>query len=213
MPLQNRVTPDAEIIPHPARGNLMGNRGILHTPDRTLGKARWRHKAWISCVLEYKGRHSDVMPANRYTRLFFLDEAVALAAGHRPCGECRHTDYQMFRSHWQIACGATRSRAGDMDRQLHHERVDPRTRRQRPHALALDDVPSGAFVRLAGHEAAYLVRDDALFAYAYNAYAPPIKRPRGVQALVLTPPSLCQVLKSGYQPQIDASGTRDTPAT
>jgi hypothetical protein len=209
--LQNRVTPDAEIIAHPARGCLMGNRGILHRQDRTLGTARWRHKAWISCVLEFKGRHSDVMPTNRYTRLFFLDEAVALAAGHRPCAECRHADYQNFKALWQSATGVSRRRATDMDRQLHQERVDPRTRCQITHMRSLDEVPDGAFIRLTDNEPAYLVWADALHPYAYSAYAPPIRRPRGIQALVLTPASVLLALKSGYRPRILSGVTPDPP--
>jgi len=213
VPLQNRVTPDAEIIAHPARGSLMGNRGILHNPDRTLGKARWRHKAWISCVLKFKDRHSDVMPDNRYTRLFFLDEAVALAAGHRPCCECRHTDYQTFRTHWDATTAHSPCSAKDIDHALHEDRVDPQTRRQRTRTSRIDDVPNGAFVRLAGYEPAFLVWNEALYAYAFSLYAPPIKRPRSVQAKVLTPQSLCRVLQSGYTPQLHTSIRRGDPAT
>ena len=96
MPLQNRVTPGGEIIADPARGTLMGNRGILHDAGQRLGVARWRHPHWIYCRLSFKGRRRAVMAPGRYTELFFLDEASALAAGHRPCYECRREDFLRF---------------------------------------------------------------------------------------------------------------------
>ncbi|MGC1286245.1 MAG: hypothetical protein WA895_25305, partial [Streptosporangiaceae bacterium] len=92
-PLQNRVTPEGEIVADPARGTLMGNRGCLHRADRTLGVTRWRSKMWICCVLRWRDVRRDVMPPGRWTALFFLDEATALAAGHRPCGYCRRVAY------------------------------------------------------------------------------------------------------------------------
>ena len=96
MPLQNRMTPLGDIIAHSGRGSFMGNRGILHAPDQRLGKARWRHPHWVTCVLVYKDWHREVMQPNNYTELFFLDEATALAAGHRPCALCRRKDYDAF---------------------------------------------------------------------------------------------------------------------
>ena len=114
MPLRNRVTPFGEIEVHPARGTLMGNRGILHGDDRTLGARRWAHRAWIVCVLSFRGRRRVVMTPGRYTELFFLDEAVALAAGHRACAECRNAAYRRYRELWREAhddplAGAARS--------------------------------------------------------------------------------------------------------
>ena len=102
MPLQNRVTPEGEIIATPHRGLMMGNRGgCFHLPDRTLGSRRWATRQWIACVLEFKGRHRQaMMQPNRYTELFFLDEATALAAGHRPCFECRRRDAERFAALW-----------------------------------------------------------------------------------------------------------------
>jgi hypothetical protein len=94
--LQNRVTPTGEIVADPARGMLMGNRGCIHGADRKLGVSRWRSKLWITCVLDWRGRTRDVMPPGRWTALFFLDEATALAAGHRPCGYCRRADHLWF---------------------------------------------------------------------------------------------------------------------
>ena len=125
MPLQNRVTHTGEIVADPARGTLMGNRGCLHTPDRRLGAARWRSKLWICCLLDFKGVRRDPMPPGRWTALFFLDEATAFAAGHRPCAYCRRPAYTAFADAWRIAHRqATRPRAIEMDSVLHTQRVE-----------------------------------------------------------------------------------------
>ncbi len=150
-PLQNRVMPTGEIVSHPGRGLLMGNRGCIHRDDRTLGVTRWRSRLWICCVLDYQGWKRDVMPPGRWTALFFLDEATALAAGHRPCGYCREADHRWFGESWRVAQGLTaRPRAFEMDAWLHAERVDGRTRRQRTREVVLDDLPDGAMVSYAG---------------------------------------------------------------
>ena len=121
-PLQNRVTPTGEIVSHPSRGLLMGNRGCIHNDDRTLGVSRWRTKMWISCVTKWRNVRRDVMPPGRWTALFFLDEATALSAGHRPCGYCRRADHRMFGECWRVAQGlAERPRAFEMDIELHAE--------------------------------------------------------------------------------------------
>jgi hypothetical protein len=131
MPLQNRVLPDGEIVAASARGLLMGNRGCLHGQGRELGVTRWRSKLWIACVLDWRGRRRDPMTPGRWTALFFLDEATALAAGHRPCGYCRRADYTDFAEAWRLAAGlAARPSATDMNARLHAERTD-RSRRKR----------------------------------------------------------------------------------
>src|SRR5262245_39749503 len=142
MPLQNRVTPEGEIIATPHRGLLMGNRGgAFHELHRTLGNRRWATKQWIACVLEFKGRHREVMQPNRYTELFFLDEATALAAGHRPCFECRRADADRFAELWARTQGdVERARAPAMDDQLHAERVD-RDRRKATFSARRADIP------------------------------------------------------------------------
>ena len=125
MPLQNRVTPTGEIVADLGRGLLMGNRGCLHGPDRRLGVARWRSKLWICCVLDWKGVRRDPMPPGRWTALFFLDEATALAAGHRPCAYCRRADFVAFAEAWRGAHRlAQRPHAAEIDARLHAERVD-----------------------------------------------------------------------------------------
>ena len=151
MPLQNRVTPHGEIEADPARGDFMGNRGILHDANRQLGRRRWAHDNWIICYTAFRGRHRTVMSPRRYTELFFLDEAVALAAGHRPFYECRRHDYHAWTEAWRIAHRAAQPpRAKEMDRALHLERIDRATRRQKTWSCHLDDLPDGAFVAWEG---------------------------------------------------------------
>ncbi|HEY9058475.1 MAG TPA: hypothetical protein VIN77_15095, partial [Aurantimonas sp.] len=137
MPLQNRVTPLGEIIADPARGTLMGNRGILHDGNRELGRSRWKHKAWIACTLAFRGRKRTPMTPGRYTELFFLDEATALAGGHRPCAECRRADFNAYRTAWATAhCLDAPPTAKAMDDMLHAHRVKSRLREQVHHTKA-----------------------------------------------------------------------------
>ena len=199
MPLQNRVTPTGEIVADPARGTMMGNRGILHDGDRRLGPARWMHKAWIACVLDFKGRHRTVMTPGRYTELFFLDEAVALAAGHRPCGECRRARYRVFMDLWAEVCrDLAPATPKEVDRALHAARIDPATRRQRTHAAQLAALPDGVYIGLDG--AAMLVRGEALHPYAPAGYGRPQPRPTHGSVTVLTPAPIVRLLRAGYRP-------------
>ena len=207
MALQNRVTPFGEIVSTPARGLLMGNRGILHNDDRRLGSARWQHPHWVACRLEFRGRRQEVMRPGAYTQLFFFDEAVALAAGHRPCAQCRRADYEAFVSAWMAAGGrADRPRAAELDWQLHSERVEALTRRQISHAAALDSLPDGVFVTLPGKPAApYLVRGAQLLPWTADGYRAPRERPRGLEVIVLTPRPTVTALAAGYRPQLHPS--------
>jgi hypothetical protein len=128
MPRRNRVTPLGEIVAVSERGTMMGNRGILHDAEGLIRRP-WAVKRWLICVLEFRGRHRMVMAPNRYTELFFLDEATALAAGHRPCFECRRDRYLAFRDAWAAGdpemVGREPIRADDIDNRLHAERVGP----------------------------------------------------------------------------------------
>jgi hypothetical protein len=123
MPRRNRVTPFGDIVATPARGLVFGNRGVLHDPDGRLVRA-WQVRRWLACELEFRGRHRKQMRPGHYTELYFLDEATALAAGHRPCSECRHADYLRFREAWMDTHAGGPVRADDMDRILHEERVE-----------------------------------------------------------------------------------------
>lgn len=194
MPLQNRVTPWGEIVAAPWRGGLTGNRGCLHGPDRQLGTARWRTKAWISCLLVFRGRRRAPMPPGRWTALFFLDEAAAMAAGHRPCGECRNADHRRFKAAW-AAAGLPGRRAAEIDAAMHPARVN-RRREKVLHEAEAGDLPDGTFVAAGG--AALLLRAGGAFAWSGEGYrAAP--RPAG-RVRVLTPAPMVAVMRAGYRP-------------
>jgi hypothetical protein len=205
-PLQNRVTPTGEIVSDSARGLLMGNRGCLHGPDRVLGSARWRSKLWICCVLRWKDVRRDPMPPGRWTALFFLDEATALAAGHRPCAYCRRGDYLAYAQAWGRAVGlrsADRPYAAQMDEVLHSERVHPRSRRQLTRTVPVAGLPDGAMVGTDGGPA--LLAGGALLPWSGTGYGPPVRPPATVQ--LLTPPASVAAIAAGYRPWLHPSVT------
>jgi len=198
MPLQNRVTPFGEIVAHPGRGLLMGNRGCLHGQGRTLGTSRWRSKLWICCVLRWKDVRRPVMPPGRWTALFFLDEATSLAAGHRPCGFCRRRDFLAYAESWRQAAGLeVRPRASEMDAILHASRVESRTRRQRTWTAPFAELPDGVMVRHGDRPA--LVMGGLLRPWSFGGYGDPVRPPAPVLE-VLTPPASVAVLATGYEP-------------
>jgi len=203
MPLQNRVTPFGEITAVSARGMFIGNRGVLHDEQKLLGRRRWVLKAWLICQLEFKGRHRTVMTPRRWTELFFFDEAVAIAAGHRPCYQCRYADFRRWQAAWGEAHGLTvLPRAPEMDVCMHQERIESGTRQKRPWAAPVQDLPDGTFVTLDG--TACLVQGDALRPWSWEGYGAPIARPTGVVS-VLTPPPSVGVLRAGYIPKLHPS--------
>src|SRR5438477_8801302 len=141
-PLQNRVTPFGDVVAIAQRGLFIGNRGIIHDPaTKTLLGRRWTTKAWLVCVLDYKGRHREVMGGRTWTELFFLDEAVALAAGHRPCFFCRRQAAEAFRDAWAQARAAKLPRAAEMDAALHAERLDRGCKRLHGLPGCMDELP------------------------------------------------------------------------
>lgn len=208
MALQNRVTPYGTIEADPARGDFMGNRGILHGETRELGRRRWAHDNWIICLTAFRGRRRTVMSPRRYTELFFLDEAVALAAGHRPCYECRRQDYHAWRDAWTRAFELDAPpRAKAMDRTLHRDRIDRAVRGQRRWRAELADLPDGAFVMHDG--GAHLVLGDRLLPWTHGGYAAPVARPgtgAGAEEVeVLTPQHTVAVLRAGFAPRLHRS--------
>jgi hypothetical protein len=196
--LQNRVDPFGELFATPARGLFMGNRGgRIHTVGRTLTKRRWASRQWICCVLDFKGRQRDVW-GRYYTELFFLDEVTALAAGHRPCFECRRKDAQAFAGAWQQAFKLLRRpRADEMDLVLHAERLDGRAKQR--HRRSIDGLPDGVFV--AREEGAWAVRGKTLLRWTPKGYDTRKRRPRGTMVDVLTPPAIVGGLAAGYRPR------------
>jgi len=199
MPLQNRVTPLSELVADPARGLVYGNRGCLHDETGRI-RRRYNGKRWIACRLEFRGWHrSPLMQPGRFTELFFLDEATAFAAGHRPCALCRRADYDRFAAIWrELHRGQVGADA--MDAQLHSERVAPDTRAQRLHEAAFDELPDGAFVLYEG--APSLVLGAELLPWKPSGYVARKPRPTCGPAQLITPPSLVSVLRTGWQPLV-----------
>ncbi|MEO1013853.1 MAG: hypothetical protein AAFX08_01560 [Pseudomonadota bacterium] len=196
MSLQNRVAPTGEIVATAARGTLMGNRGgRMHLPDKTLSRRRWASKAWIACVLDFKGRRREVMSANSYTELFFLDEATALAAGHRPCFECRRNDANAFAAAFAKACDRPAMKAAEIDAILHRERRVSATNPQ-IHRAPLSDLPDGAMVIYEG--APHLWREGHLRAWSFDGYGPALAPSKDECVETLTPPKTLEALRLGY---------------
>jgi hypothetical protein len=194
MPLPNRVSPFGEFIATPARGLVMGNRGgRLHDTQRELGPRRWTSKQWICCKLEFNNRHRTVW-GDGYSELFFLDEVTALAAGHRPCFECRRKNAEAFAA--LFSGDKKRASAAAVDKVLHAERLIGRAKRT--HRRALDALPNGAMIADDGE--AFAVREHRLLHWTPAGYAAAQARPRGIDVEVLTPPSIVAVLAAGYTP-------------
>jgi hypothetical protein len=203
VPWRNRVTPFGDIIAVPARGTLMGNRGVLHNAERSIVRDS-QVKRWIACRLEFRGRHRVVMTPGRWTELFFLDEATALAAGHRPCAECRNADYRAFQSAWRSAFPGADVAADAMDVVLHQERrIRPWVKRS--HLAKADDLPYGSYIALDGK--AWLVHGDSLLEWSPVGYVSRRVRPRNTQLTLLTPPSIVAVLHAGYSAGVHRSVT------
>jgi len=214
MPLQNRVTPSGEIVAHPGRGLLMGNRGCLHGQGRTLGVSRWRSKLWICCLLDFKGVQRDPMPPGRWTALFFLDEATALAAGHRPCGYCRRGDFLAFGEAWRAARHLPRRPwAAEMDTTLHRERTD-RSRHKLSYLAPAAALPDGVMIRDGGEPGLLIAGRVRPWSFdGYGAPTPPGLSPAGTagQVEVLTPPSIVAAITAGYRPLVHPSAVAGPP--
>jgi hypothetical protein len=205
MPLENRVDPFGSLFRSPARGTFMGNRGgALHNNDREIVRS-YKSRRWIACVLEFRGRHRTVMSPKRYTELFFLDEAVAFAAGHRPCAECRRERFNAFKNVWQRSHGLGRkdaARADEIDAELHRARLD-RHKKKAVYTTALQQLPNGCFIEIEG--CAWLVLDRALLLWTPEGYARKMRRPNQMIVSVLTPRPIVQCFRHGYQPEIHDS--------
>lgn len=203
MPLQNRVTPYGEIIATPEKGMFMGNRGCLHDADRRLVRTRESRKAWVTCSLDWKGRKRVLMTPGNYTELFFLDEATALAAGHRPCAECRSDRFRAFMKAWAVGV------LGDSSVRLLVKDVDPvmqcgrlNNGRQRRTSGDAGQLPDGAMLALDGDP--WLKWRGHLHRWTPGAYVE--RRPvAGGDVEVLTPECILRVIGAGYVPEVHAS--------
>ena len=210
MALRNRVTPLSELVADPARGLVYGNRGCLHDADGRI-RRRYAGKRWIACRLRFRGWHRHpLLQPGRFTELFFLDEATAFAAGHRPCALCRREDYVRFGALWRDLHPGDAG-ADAIDARLHAERLDPDTRAQRHHQAPFDALPDGAFVLQ--DNTPWLVLGPQLLRWTPAGYAERAPRPSSTSAELITPPSLLAVLRTHWQPLIPLlhpSATQDT---
>ena len=202
MPLQNRVTPFGDIVAISQRGLFTGNRGIIHNPTtRTLLRKRWATQAWLICSCDFKGRRRSVMALRSWTELFFLDEAVALAAGHRPCFLCRREAAERFRACWVAGRNEPRSLAARMDSVLHAERWERGHQRMHPNPYLLTDLPDGAVVAADGE--AYTLCGGLTYRWTVEGYARSVALHDA--SWLLTPPSTVLALFAGYKPVLHPS--------
>jgi hypothetical protein len=196
-PRRNRVTPNADIVAIPLRGAWTGNRGCLHRGYEIVRP--WASHHWLVCALQFKGWHQTQWLPGRLTWLFFHDEAVAFAAGHRPCALCRRASYNAYRD--MLSGPGPKIGFDDMDRQLHRERLQPKSHKRRLHEVQWARLPDGTFVLEDGQPAVVVGR--WLVAWDVNGYGQRRLRPTRGPAEVITPPSTLQVLQAGYPVQID----------
>jgi hypothetical protein len=201
MPLQNRVLPSGEIVAIPSRGLFVGNRGIIHDPaTKTLLKKRWSTDAWLTCVLEFRGRRRKVMQRRSWTELFFLDEATAFAAGHRPCFYCRRDDANRFRAAWEKGNLTGEVLAPQIDAVLHRERLAS-AKKLHPLLKPMEKLPDGTMVQ-AGEES-FLIAGGKPQMWSPSGYRA-VKRDL-TEAKLLTAPSIVRAFAAGYRPVIHPS--------
>jgi hypothetical protein len=200
--LQNRVNPFGELIATTARGSWLGNRGVIHNERRQIVRP-FKHKAWIICQLEFKGRKRIVMTPNRWTELFFLDEATAFAAGHRPCFECRKEDAKRFKSYWikgNSSYGFSMATSiNEIDEIIHRERIDVRNKKVL-HERAASEIPDGSFTLFNNHS--HLFRKGVLYRWTPFGYEENIPVTDTAKLTVLTPDSIVNAFSAGYVPQV-----------
>ena len=202
MPLQNRVTPTGDIIATSHRGLFTGNRGIIHDPaTKTLLRKRWSSPAWITCACEFRGWRRKVMGGRSWTELFFLDEATAFAAGHRPCFFCRRDDANRFRAAWEAGNGVADIRAREMDSVLHSERLERGKKRLHALPMPVAQLPDGAMVQQG--EESFLILQGRVLQWSMAGYQ---KAKAALDdAMLLTPPSTLRALGAGYRPVLHSS--------
>lgn len=208
MPLQNRVNPFSTLISTPERGAWTGNRGVIHNERKEIIKNH-AVKYWITCVLEYKGSRRSVMSPNRWTELFFLDEATAFAAGHRPCGFCRHADFKRFKDLWLKANGeqyglTSKTKMDIIDAIIHQERLD-KNGVQKTFKSTLTALPDGTFITLDEIGKAYLWYQQNLYEWSFSGYTKVFQIDKNQEVTVLTPLSYVAVFKAGYVPEVHFS--------
>ena len=207
MPLQNRVNPFGEIIATPHRGAWTGNRGIIHNEDQKITK-KFALKAWITCQLNYKNAKREVMTGRKWTELFFLDEATAFAAGHRPCAFCRNTDYKKFKALWLKANAGfydlVDEKIQSIDAIIHKERLTKNGKNY--YFEHLNKLPDGVIIAFPDDFTKYfLLKNGQLFEWQAQGYQELILPKENVEVAVLTPKSFVRIFETGFQPQIHES--------
>ncbi len=209
MALQNRVDPWGNLVAISARGEFLGNRGILHDENKNVVKA-WAHKNWVLCELKFKGIKRELFSPNRYSELFFLDEATAFSAGHRPCAHCRRQRYSEFKNFWGVAndlTGTTQVSAQDIDKKLHFERVN-RSREKVLFNIHFAEVPDGALILI--EEEAYLVWEGRLHKWSHYGYTETRSLPAQDEVVqVMTPKTIFNLYKVGFKPLVHVSIRRE----
>ncbi len=209
MPRQNRVTPFGDLIAVESRGTLMGNRGILHDEQQRIRRP-FASRHWLYCVLQFKDRRQTVMAPRHYTQLFFLDEATALAAGHRPCAECQRGRFREFQAAWAAAnpdlAGDPAPKVDRIDAVLHAERIGP-AKEKVTYEERLNRLPPGTMALLPGSERPHLVVDGPPLAWTPGGYGPPADVPADVAVRVLTPRSVVRALAGGFRAVVHPSAT------
>jgi hypothetical protein len=203
VPFQNRVDPYGRLHAVAARGAWMGNRGVLINAQRRV-VAPWRLRRWITCVLRFRDRRREVFTPGRYTELFFLDEATSLAAGHRPCAECRRARYEEFREAWTKSRGARgrRPSAEEIDEVLHAERLRQDGERRIWHGR-LRSLPDGVIVAHGGRP--HLWWRGALRPWSFEGYGAPVRTRAQTRVSVLTPRPIVRAIRAGFAPQVHRS--------
>lgn len=204
MSLQNRVNPYGEIVAIDSRGAWMGNRGCLHDSARRLTAARWVRKQWVICLLSFRGRHREVMSPGKYTELFFLDEATALAAGHRPCGTCRKDALARFISVWEARNAGRTGGLTELDATLHSQRAAVVGRDALP-VMELSRIPEGCMVAGESRDDIYLVWDNRLFTWSFEGYTSGPMVPPSTKVRLITPLVTSEIIAHGYRPQVHPS--------
>jgi hypothetical protein len=195
--LQNRVTPFGELAALPGRGMMLGNRGVLHDDERRIVRIS-DVRRWIACRLEYRGRRRELMRPRSWTELFFLDEAAAFAAGHRPCAACRYASYRRFKTLW-VACHGGSGKADAIDERLHADRLAGR-KQKRTYRHELARLPNGTYIVLDG--TCGLVWDRRFLAWSDAGYTSWRARPASASVDVLTPRAVVDVFVAGYVPEV-----------
>ncbi|MGI8711795.1 MAG: hypothetical protein ACR2NR_01135 [Solirubrobacteraceae bacterium] len=200
-PHRNRVTPTGEVVAIALRGAFTGNRGILHSGEQLV---RFHaHERWLTCALRFKDWWHEQWQPHHFTWLYFHDEAVSLAAGHRPCAECRRASYNAFRAAWSAGLGEALPAAKTIDHRLHGERIVRGTHRRRTHPARWSELPDGAFVLI--NDVPALVLGSELVTWGPDGYSSRLERPMRGSAILLTPPAIVAILRAGYPVQIDDS--------